>query len=326
MGHDCHDNVLADEKDEGRMKELLYTFTSSTGEDEIRVRGWIPENVRGVIQYHHGVTSHIDKSEELAHWFANRGFAFVGLDCLGHGRIAFDAGHLGWFAREHGWSHLVRDFGNLYEQVDERFSGVPHFVYGNSMGSFVVRTMMICYEGIKPAGVVLAASSMNSEKILSESYELVDNLLKDGKDPYKGTGKIQHFAFGTYCERIENPQTPFDWVCRDNERMKKTPDDYSMFMLSPSIFKDMTDGQIFNSDPQNIAKMRKDVPYYIVSGKEDPAGNYGEGPTKLRDAFETAGIENVELHLWDNVRHELFMDIDGELIMGDILRWMNEII
>lgn len=306
------------------MRELLYTFTSSTGEDEIRVHGWLPEEMKGVIQYHHGVTSHIDQNEEFARWFADRGYGVVGLDCLGHGELAFRAGRLGWFARENGWEHVVNDFRSLYDQIEERFAGVPHFVYGNSMGSFVARTMMIRFPEIKPAGVILAASSMNPEEILRGSYDLVEALISQGKDPFKGTGKIQHFAFGTYCERIEDPQTPFDWVCRDNEHMKSKPmDEYSMFLLSPSLFKDMTDGQAFNSDPKNIAKMRRDVPYYIVSGSDDPAGRYGEGPTKLRDAFEKAGIENVELHLWPGARHELFMDPDGELIMADILRWLN---
>ena len=307
------------------MKTFEYTFASSTGTDDIRVKGWLPEGEpKAVIQYHHGVTSHIDKHSDEMEWLCERGYAVVGNDCLGHGKLAFESGHLGWFAEKDGWLHVVNDFASVYKQVKERFPGLKHVLYGNSMGSFVVRSFLIRFPGEKPDAVVLSATSMNTPELLRDSYKLIDELLSQGRDPKKGSSAIQRFAFGDYCARIENPKSPFDWVCSDVERMMSRPGDgYSMFIMCPLLFRDMTDGQAFNSEPENIAKMRKDVPVYIVSGKDDPAGAYGEGPKKVAQAFKNAGVEDVTLRLWEGERHDLFQGFKGEQVMTEMVNWIE---
>jgi len=306
------------------MRDFETTFRSSAGED-LRVRGWLPDGeARAVLHFHHGVTSHMDQNADAGRWFAERGFAFVGHDCLGHGRGAFERGRLGWFAEADGWQHVTDDYAALDALLGQWFPGKRRFLLGSSMGSFVVRSFLIRYPEARPAGALLFSTSMNSPALLRESYARIDAVLAAGGDPRRGSKALQGFAFGDYCRRIPDAKTPFDWVCSDMARLSAKPNDgYSMFLLSPGLFRDMTDGQVFNADPENLRRMRPETPVLLVSGAADPAGNYGEGPRQVRDAFWAAGVRDVTLRLYGGERHELFQGLRSGEVLTDTLGWIE---
>ena len=71
----------------------------------------------------------------------------------------------------------------------------------------------------------------------------------------------------------------------------------------------------------------KKLPILITAGKEDPVGDYGEAPKKLFDIYKKQlQMENVELKLYDNMRHELQQEIGREQVFADQYEWLKKVI
>ena len=74
-------------------------------------------------------------------------------------------------------------------------------------------------------------------------------------------------------------------------------------------------------------KIEKSKPVFIISGAEDPVGDYGKLTGKLYDFYvDKVQMESVELKLYDGVRHEYLNDVSREAARADILEFCNEIV
>ena len=69
--------------------------------------------------------------------------------------------------------------------------------------------------------------------------------------------------------------------------------------------------------------MRKDMPLFVVSGKDDPVGNCGVGTTEAAEKFKAAGITDVTLKLYENDRHEILNELDRQMVFEDIFNWLE---
>lgn len=49
----------------------------------------------------------------------------------------------------------------------------------------------------------------------------------------------------------------------------------------------------------------KNLPVLLVSGQDDPVGNFGKSVVKVKKTMEKAGIKNVKMHLINDARHDL---------------------
>jgi alpha-beta hydrolase superfamily lysophospholipase len=69
--------------------------------------------------------------------------------------------------------------------------------------------------------------------------------------------------------------------------------------------------------------IRKDLPILIMSGDMDPVGNYGKGAKKVYDRLAAAGVCDVTVRLYDEGRHELFNEINKEVVIKNTLDWIE---
>jgi alpha-beta hydrolase superfamily lysophospholipase len=75
--------------------------------------------------------------------------------------------------------------------------------------------------------------------------------------------------------------------------------------------------------PRNLAKIRKDLPLYIISGALDPLGGMGEKVKKLYQLYLSLGL-NVNFKLYEDVRHELTGDPDNDRIINDMVAFLDK--
>ena len=77
---------------------------------------------------------------------------------------------------------------------------------------------------------------------------------------------------------------------------------------------------------ENLEKVPQNLPILMVSGAEDPVGDYGKGVHKACDSLKRAGVKNITVKLYENDRHELLNEDDAEVAVdlqgdsGDRLR------
>ena len=301
-----------------------FFYESSTGKNKIRARMCIPDgSPKGVVQIAHGIAEHIDRYEDFMRFLAENAYVAVGNDHLGHGKSIARLDEQGIFAENNGWSFVVEDMKKLREQVREQFPNIPYIFFGHSMGSFLTRTFLILHPDLYDAAI-LSGTGHQSAALINGGY-LAAELMTKLKGPRASGQALNDMAFGSYCKRIENPRTPFDWLSRDNETVDRyIADPLCGFVCKTSLYRDMMGGLKFLTSQKNIGKMNKKAPIYFMSGAEDPVGDYGAGVEKAYKSFCNAGLTDVMIRLYPGGRHEMLNEINRDTVKQDILNWLNE--
>jgi hypothetical protein len=66
----------------------------------------------------------------------------------------------------------------------------------------------------------------------------------------------------------------------------------------------------------------KDLPVLITGGEADPVGAYGKGLREVADALRDAGMCDVTLKLYPEMRHEIHNELEKERVWEDLRTWI----
>ena len=295
------------------------TFQSVKG-DSLEKRLWLPEgDMVGMVQLVHGMCEHIGRYEATAERLNRAGYGVVGHTHLGHGE---GAPLLGYFAQEGGWDALVEDTHTLGEETRERFPGLPYFLLGHSMGSFVVRTYCLKYEeGL--AGVILSGTGHYAPGVvgLGRGIAKIQCALGMSQKPSK---LLEGISSAGNNKGYEDVQTPFDWLSRDRAAVQKYVEDpYCGYTFTASAYGDLFDG-LSRLTPQNLGTMSREIPLLLLSGDMDPVGAHGEGVRQVAEEYRQAGLKDVQVLLYPQGRHEMFNELNREQVWEDLIGWLEE--
>jgi len=300
-----------------------FYYGSSTGRNRIHALQCVPDGQpRAVVQLAHGVADHIGRYAAFMTFLAEHGFVAVGNDHLGHGLSFEGEAERGFFAEKDGWSYVVRDIDLLRERMRGAYPDLPYLFFGHSMGSFVVRTYLIEHPEKYDAAILSGTGHQPRAAILG-GYALAE-LLTRRSGPHGNGQLLNDLAFGSYCKRIENPRTPFDWISRDEKAVDAyIADPFCGFVCKTSLYRDMMGGVRYITDQKNIDRMGKEQPIYFMSGDADPVGDYGKGVERAYDAFCKAGLHDVTIRLYPGGRHEMLNEVNKDAVYRDILSWVE---
>lgn len=301
-----------------------FFYASSTGKNEIRARICTPDSKpKGVVQIAHGIAEHIERYDDFMRFLADHGYVAVGNDHLGHGQSAARLDELGIFAEDGGWEYVIHDMDLLRDRVREEYHDVPYIFFGHSMGSFLTRTYIIRHPD-KYDAAILSGTGQQSPALINAGF-LAANMNVKLKGPRASGQMLNDMAFGSYCKKIDNPRTPFDWLSRVPEEVDKyIADPKCGFVCKCSLYRDMMGGLKFLTKQSNMDKMDKDAPVYFMSGAEDPVGDYGKGVEKAYKAFCRAGLHDVTIRIYPGGRHEMLNEENREEVKQDILQWLDD--
>ena len=301
-----------------------FYFESSTGKNRIRARKCLPDSApRAVIQIAHGIAEHIDRYDDFMRFLTENGFVAVGNDHLGHGKSISSPEEQGIFAESDGWNYVVRDMDKLRDLMHGEYPDLPYIFFGHSMGSFLTRTYLILHPDKYDAAILSGTGQQG--KALVFAGGLAAQLMVKNKGARADGQALNDMAFGSYCKRIANPRTAFDWLSRDEANVDKyIADPLCGFVAKLSLYRDMMNGIRFITSQKNVDRMNKEAPVYFMSGEEDPVGDYGVGVEKAYKSFCKAGVKDVMIRLYPGGRHEMLNEINREDVYRDILAWLEK--
>lgn len=284
---------------------------------------WTPAGeIRGVVQIVHGIAEYVERYTPFAEYLNARGILVVAEDHMGHGGSINNGGIQGYF--HGGWEAAVNDTHTLMEMTMAEFPDVPYAVFGHSMGSFMTRTLLYRWPEEKLSAAVICGTGWQSKAALAVGRNVCGIVCRKygEKTPVEA---LQKLVFGSYNNRVEHPQTPFDWLCRDRVQVQAYIDHpLCGFTASCGLLRDMLGGMAANQDPKNLAKMNRALPVYFIAGGDDPVGSYGEGVQKTADAFRKSGMEDVSCRIYPLCRHEILNEINKEEIFANTAQWLEE--
>lgn len=281
------------------------------------------ENIRCIVQIVHGMAEYVERYEEFARFLTDRGFVVVGEDHMGHGKSVGGEGSYGYFCEQDPATVLVRDVHRLKKATVGLFPNIPHVMVGHSMGSFITRNYMFRY-GAGIDGAVIMGTGMQHKAILvlSRLLAAVQGMIFGSEKKGKLLDKL---AFGSYNRRITNPQTPFDWLSRDAERVKQyLKDPMCGFVFTINGFQTLFELISRLYHPENLERIPKKLPVLLLSGDSDPVGDYGKGVRKAYISLRAVGLEDIKVKLYEGGRHELLNETNRQDVMQDVYNWIEK--
>ncbi len=310
------------------MKKIDFYFDSRDGKTKIHAVRYEPEEAMlkegkpvAVLQIVHGMAEYVERYEETAKFFAERGFVVTGEDHLGHGGSVEEGGIYGYFCDQDPATVLVRDVHRLKKLTQELYPGVPYFLLGHSMGSLMVRDYISRYgRGIQ--GAILMGSGNFSQAQMAVMKALVTEQKYLAKAEKKSRF-LHNLIFGSMNKRIADPKTDNDWLsCNEENVAKYNADEKCGFVFTVNGFATLFELIARSVQTDNLEKVPKDLPIFWVSGEQDPIGTYGDGVKAAYDALDDVGLEHQALKLYEGDRHEILHEDDKAQVMQDLYDWM----
>jgi alpha-beta hydrolase superfamily lysophospholipase len=310
-----------------RRKELSRQEFVLTAPDktEIAVYHW-PDSAastKAVVLILHGMAEHALRYEKFALALNAEGFAVYACDHRGHGRTGLQAGKLGFFAAENGWFTVAADIFNLVTRLKKDYPGLPIFLFGHSMGSYLARTCL-AQAGETFAGVILSGTSVEKPFIVNFGL-LLSSLLLQFKKSEQESALLDYLTFGSFNKPFQPRRTKFDWLSRNTAAVDAyCADPLCGFMCTLGFFRDLFTGIRFINDETPLSKLPVKPAVLLLGGSRDPVGHMGKDLTPLADSYRRLGFADLSCRLYEEARHELLQEINQEEVIGDISTWLNQ--
>lgn len=281
-----------------------------------------PEQAKAIIQLAHGMAEHILRYDHFANHLASLGYIVCGNDHRGHGRSIMAPDDKGFFSDKDGFQKVVQDMHALTNEIKNKHPDLPVFLFGHSMGSFLSRRYIQLY-GDELAGVILSGTGFDQGFMGKIGIQIAkwDARRIGPRTPSKLMNKL---SFGSFNKNFAPVRTEFDFLTRD----EKVVDHYIAdpdcgFIPSTRFYADLLTGIAIIHQEQEIARIPKDLPIYLIAGDLDPVGDNGKGVLKVYEQYKQAGLRHIEIKLYPGARHEILNEWNKEEVYEDVTNWLD---
>jgi alpha-beta hydrolase superfamily lysophospholipase len=270
---------------------MIESTFEGVGGLKIFTRSWQPQGkTRGAVVIVPGFNSHSGQYLWVGEQFAARDLAAYAIDLRGRGRSEGERYYV------EKMEDYTDDVATLVRTAKSENPGVPVFVLGHSAGGVVSCIYALDHQ-----------SEINGLICESFAYDLpvpgfVLSLLKG----------FDYVAPHVHVYTLKNEN----------------------FSRDPLFVESMNNDPLIKgeSEPTQTAKVMIDaagrlhrefplikLPVLILHGTEDKATN----PSGSRFFYDNAGSTDKTLKLYDGHYHDLLNDLDKELVMADIMNWID---
>ncbi len=281
--------------------------------------------IRGFFHVVHGMTEYIGRYERFMTAMAEAGYLTFGYDNLGHGNTGDPTNDLGFIATRGGWELLIRDvrvFSDAVFKTYGKTAELPYLLMGHSMGSFIAR--LAAARTVK-ADKLIAMGTGGPNPAANPGLGLIA-LIQCFYGARHISPLLQKVAFGNYNKRFEKEleDAPDPWLTTDAEiRKKYAGDPFCTFKFTVSAMGDLIRLMKYSNQSAWYETLPVSTPVLLVSGEDDPVGNYGVGVRQVTERLARSG-HNVSCVLYPGGRHEILNDVTYDATVQDILAFAGE--
>lgn len=294
------------------------------GDTSLFLTHWTPEATAptAVMVIAHGMAEHGGRYREFAERLTAIGLSVYATDHRGHGRSVPEGDTLGHFGDEGGWELALSDLDALIAHAAQDHPGLPVFLFGHSMGSFLVRDLIP--RTAQPLSGVILSGTADIPSLLAKTGWLLAGIQARFSGARTPSWLMDRLSFGTYNLCFFPARTPFDWLCSDPLSVDRYIDDpLCGYISTATLFKEINGclGRI--GKRSHIDKTPKGLPLLFLAGKKDPVATMGTAASRLAERYRTAGVRDTSAILYDGARHELFGEPLRETVYRDITEWVT---
>lgn len=277
------------------MKTQSGNFKSQDG-TSIYWQGWTPDDAsrpKAVVQVIHGYAEHIGRYGNVVGELLPAGYAVFGTDHRGHGKSEGKRGHVMSF------QEFIDDEKQFQREVIRtKFSGLPCFVLGHSMGSLIAMNL-VEQNANEIQGLVLSGTGSRPgtdiPKILLTATKILSGLLPS--------------------IHVKSPLPP-EFISRDPEVVRAYVEDPLVYnVITPRLAHEMNRYVVIGAE--NAGKIQ--IPVLIQLGSQDTAFS-GQ-----KELFEMVGAKDKTFKRYEGLKHEVYNELahDRTRVLQDLRSWLD---
>jgi alpha-beta hydrolase superfamily lysophospholipase len=266
------------------------TFTGAGGRN-IFFRSWRPATrPRGVVAIVPGFNSHSGYYEWVASQFVASGLAVYAVDLRGRGRSDGERFYVDEFA------DYVSDAATLITTAKSREPGLPVFLLGHSAGGVIACLYSVEHQA-ELAGLICESFAY---QVPAPDFALA--VLKG----------LSHIAPHAHVLRLKN------------EDFSRDPKVVAAMNADPLIAHEVQPTQTVAEMVRADERLKTEFPHVtlpvlILHGTLDKAAK----ASGSQFFYDTAGSSDKTLKLYEGHFHDLLNDVDKEVVMTDVTRWVD---
>ena len=303
-------------------------FLSSDGKTQVAYYFYENTNVEpvAVLQISHGMQEHITRYAPMAELLNKSGIIVCGNDDLGHGNTSKGKSTDGFFASKNGANYVLQDLHKMTLIAKKKYPNLPFFLFGHSMGSFFARLYASTFTN-ELTGLILCGTS---GKVKGTNFGL---LLLDFLKLLKGKKAHSKFADSVMCNSyfkyIPNRISKYDWITSNQQELDKyLKNERCQIRFTVGAYYDMIKTLKKVNKKSWAKKIDKNLPILLISGSQDPVGQYGKGVCNVYKMLEKQRVKHLNLRLYGDARHEPFNETEPTktYFYSDVLNFITNIV
>ena len=299
-----------------------FTVASTSGQRDLHVCQWTPDGApRAVVQLTHGMCEHILRYAPLAGALTERGFAVIGHDHLGHGLTALDENDLGVFPADHPAQTMADDIRKITTLAKARFPGLPVFLLGHSMGSFLARR--VCMEAPQTyRGVILMATGEVPAPVIQSAKGALRTMIRLRGANHRPV-RVTQLGIARNNRQFQPIETDNDWLSSDREKLAVyNADPLCRFTFTAAGYLMLMKTLEYIQKPEHVRALSPELSILFVSGALDPIGENGRGVQRLFRRYQKE-CPDTQMKLYPGCRHQILDETISDTICADIADWVE---
>jgi alpha-beta hydrolase superfamily lysophospholipase len=229
---------------------------------------------------------------------------------------------VGYLGQGDGFAMMLADLHCLHGMIREENPGVPLFLIGHSMGSFLVQGYISRW-GKELKGAVLSGTAGKFGLLLYPALAIATAEMKL-RGRRARSYLLNILVFGGFNRQFRPNRTMFDWLTSDAAEVDKFIRDPSCGRIfSTSFFRDFFRFLLKLHTAESLNTIPRDLPLYLFSGDRDPLGKNTRSVLELLRMYRESGLRDVRAKFYPGGRHEMLNEINRAEVTGDVLRWLE---
>ncbi|GAB1415076.1 alpha/beta hydrolase [Paludibacter sp.] len=303
-----------------------FTRTNLDGiEQKLFFTIYLPEkeDAKATLIMLHGMQEHSGRYKEVASYFAERGFAVLTYDHIGHGKTASKPEDHGYFSRTNGVKQLVLDAGLMTGILHKKYPDKPHFILGHSMGSFITRALLQESSKKFKAAVIVGTGGKIPGIGLLKYYLGFKNLITPHQIS-KFVNSVFSKMNNSHFKNEENA-TETSWLSLSKENQEAfLADSLNGIPFTNNGFYTLVSVNQRATKKYWAQNIEKSFPMLFVSGADCPIGNFSKGIYQTTSDLKNQGFANISVEIYPKLRHEILNETLREEVYQTIYLWMME--
>lgn len=298
---------------------IEYDFIKSSSDGlKIELAYSIPPNeIKGIVQFSHGMSEHKERYFNFMEYLSNNGYVCIINDHRGHGNSVKDKNDLGYFYTE-DVNYIIDDLYDITSYIKNKFPNKKLYLFSHSMGTLVARGYMQKYDNEIEKIILCGTPTKNPFTMFAIFMAYLFKAIGMGKKPNK---ILNYLTFASYNKEYKKEN---EWLSKNPENISIYNDDELCgFVFTTNGFINLYKLLKRAFEPQKYEMKNKNLDIFLIAGENDPVIQSRQKFKELEEFLKKLGYKNIRSKLYPELRHEILNEKEYEQIYRDVLKFLE---